>query len=485
MPIVEQAFGLQTSGFSPTTSPPPGTVPMPVVSNSTMTAKRREAAAAVAVAVFLYGFTSRTALACECGPLPPPCEAYGKSDIVFIGAITEALETGRWGVTRARMSIDHAYKGLSGKEVILFDDGMCGGPVLQVGQQYLMYTYRFPDGDIAASGCRRSRNVKDAKEDLEYLNSLKEAAQTGTIYGQVINRMGDGNEKPLADAVVHLNGNAVNERTTTNGEGRYSFKGLSPGPYQLTVEYPGLRAISFSDDQVPDANVAARGCAVVDLMMQPVWRAAIAGRIMRANGHPAAAGVDVELMGGVAGHDGSGDWFRTADVMQTDEHGMYVFTGLPPGKYKIGVNSVRFPTEKNPWPAVYWPGARTEEDGAIIEVGDGPMKQAYNITLPPEPRSAKIEGVVRAADGKPVPNIDVIIQADNFTTAGDSEDMPRTDEEGKFSFTAIEGFNYRLSAIPFGPAPVPSPEVTFTFANGNGPVTLILERPEGPAPQTP
>ena len=38
------------------------------------------------------------------------------------------------------MSIDRAYKGTLNKTVELFDDGMCDGPDLEIGRQYLMYT---------------------------------------------------------------------------------------------------------------------------------------------------------------------------------------------------------------------------------------------------------------------------------------------------------------------------------------------------------
>ena len=36
------------------------------------------------------------------------------------------------------MRIDRAYKGVAEQELVLFDDGMCDGPDLHVGEQYLM-----------------------------------------------------------------------------------------------------------------------------------------------------------------------------------------------------------------------------------------------------------------------------------------------------------------------------------------------------------
>src|SRR5207247_11391900 len=96
----------------------------------------------VFAATVQLNFGSPNAIACECAPPPPPCEAYWQTPMVFLGTVTEGLATQDGRFVRARMRVDHAYKGVSEKTLVLFDDGMCDGPSLQIGQQYLMYTGR-------------------------------------------------------------------------------------------------------------------------------------------------------------------------------------------------------------------------------------------------------------------------------------------------------------------------------------------------------
>ena len=81
------------------------------------------------------------ALACECAQPPPPCAEYSATPIIFLGTVTEAIQTEDGWVRLARMRIDKAYKGISEETVIPYDSGKCDGPALYVGEQYLMYIH--------------------------------------------------------------------------------------------------------------------------------------------------------------------------------------------------------------------------------------------------------------------------------------------------------------------------------------------------------
>lgn len=105
-----------------------------------------------AVVALQVSITLQRAMAGSCPPTPPPCQAYWQSPMVFLGTITDALATRDGMVARARMRVDRAYKGVSEGTLVLFDDGMCDGPDLEVGQQYLIYTHRFGDGDVPSRG---------------------------------------------------------------------------------------------------------------------------------------------------------------------------------------------------------------------------------------------------------------------------------------------------------------------------------------------
>src|ERR1700742_4796976 len=92
----------------------------------------------IAVAIHLCDVLP-TLIGCECVPPPPPCAAYTETELIFLGTVTELGKGQEAGL--AHMRIDKPYKGLLKKTVNLFDDGMCDGPHLEVGQKYLMYTY--------------------------------------------------------------------------------------------------------------------------------------------------------------------------------------------------------------------------------------------------------------------------------------------------------------------------------------------------------
>jgi hypothetical protein len=248
--------------------------------------------------------------------------------MVFLGTITEALATQDGRVARARMRVDRTYKGVSEGTLVLFDDGMCDGPDLEVGQQYLIYNHHSGDGDVASRGCTRSRNVKYAAEDLHYLDGLPKAAPTGTIFGQVAAfPEGRGANKPVPGAAVMLQGKDGTLMTTADGEGRYSFSGLQPSAYIVSASRTGFRMPS-SEYKGIEAKVEARGCAVANVAMRKNWPGTIQGRLTQSDGTPAKAGMDLELIRLEGrGRDKLSSPLFFEDL-ETDERGEYSFLEL-------------------------------------------------------------------------------------------------------------------------------------------------------------
>lgn len=404
--------------------------------------------------------------------------------MVFLGTVTEALAIRDGRVVRARMRVDHAYKGVSEKTLVLFDDGMCDGPDLKLGEQYLMYTRRLNNGEVPSRGCTRSRHVKFADEDLKYLNGLADAVPTATLFGKVVARTDDyyGNNQPVSGALVEVNGAAGKYSAITDAEGKYSLSGLEPAQYVVTATQPEYRMLSFTHDgKPPTTTVQARGCAVVNMILRRNWRATVAGRVVRSTGEPAPADMDLMLIR-LENRDGKerGNTLINRSV-STNENGEYSFGEVAPGRYKIVLNLYRFPTVRAPYPTIYWPAARAESSAMIIEVADAVAQQRYDFRLPPEPKSAVVKGIVLSADGTPAAGARVHIEAlpDNGIT-GDDEDTPETDAQGNFVFTALEGFEYRLSATG-NDIWTHSPDVSFSLKSGPQFLTLILENDVRPA----
>jgi hypothetical protein len=205
--------------------------------------------------------------------------------MVFLGTITKQMPTPDTRIIRYRMRIDRAYKGVTEKEVTLLDDGMCGGPTFTVGEQYLMYTRRYDEVDLAARGCTRSTHIRSAEEDLKYLEGLDTAAPTGAVFGRVASWPEGPVEKvPLRGAMVHLQGSEQTVTTIADSTGRYSFDDLKPGKYAVSADQLGFH-MPVRDYGLLSAVVEARGCARIDVNLSKDWPGTIAGRLVRSDGY--------------------------------------------------------------------------------------------------------------------------------------------------------------------------------------------------------
>jgi hypothetical protein len=400
--------------------------------------------------------------------------------MVFLGTVTEALETRGETVSLARMRIDRAYKGVSEKTLILWDSGMCDGPDLKVGEQYVMYTQRWGDGPVPSRGCSRSANVKDAAEDLRFLNGLRAAGPTGSVFGRVSIKsdgIGDKN-RPAEAAVVQIRGAGRTLETTVDGEGRYSFDGLKPAEYDLSASQPGYSMLSVSSRRYNNrASVEARGCQVVNIVMRRDWPGAIQGRLTRFDGAPAAAGIDLWLIRVERTGQNEKSDVVLHELAQTDDKGEYTFHQVAPGRYKVVMNQLFAPTPEVPYPTIYWPAASTEEAASEVEISDAAVSQRCDFRLPPELKSTLVTGTVLLPDGKPADRarIDIMYVVQPLGShIGIRTPDPITDSAGHFSFAAMEGSEYSLTATKPGDLWLISDALLFSSSQGPQSITLTL-----------
>ncbi|HSI34441.1 MAG: hypothetical protein ACAI43_23390 [Phycisphaerae bacterium] len=112
------------------------------------------------------------ALACKCAPPPPPAEAMGKCDAVFLGKVT-AVERGDRGI-RVTIAVEKSWKGDARAELVV-TTGMGGGDCgygFQQGKSYVVYAYARDTG-LSTGTCSRTCHIDDAGEDLKALGEGK------------------------------------------------------------------------------------------------------------------------------------------------------------------------------------------------------------------------------------------------------------------------------------------------------------------------
>jgi len=309
--------------------------------------------------------------ACECAPPPPPCEAIGTSELVFLGTVTE-IEVQSGGLKTARMNINRVFKGDLSKTIELFDNGMCDGPDLHVGRQYLMYTSGSPHRPVSARGCTRSRSIEEADEDLEFLKAYSAGKVATHIDGTVQYRPDepDDNEEsrtPMKDVRITLSGNGKQFHTTTTSTGTYSFRNLPPGEYAVNADLPGYR-LNWAPDRL---TLVANGCVEANLLMMTDRR--VQGSVRFDSGAP-ASGALVEMVSADLGQE-----VPTVRLDVSDEAGHYTIDEIPPGDYYLGVNIRSAPVKEHPYPRTFYPNTPDVRRAVKISVGVGEGVQNFDL----------------------------------------------------------------------------------------------------------
>lgn len=401
---------------------------------------------------------AQIARACDCAPPPPPCEAIGQSPLVFLGSVL-TVSTGAF--TTAKMRVDQSFKGSLKGEVELFDNGMCDGPDLQVGHQYLMYSFATPTGAIPARGCTRSRAVEYADEDLQFLKNYVAGKTITQISGTVLyrpdesddSRLGEQGRTPLKDVSVTISGANGSYKAKTDATGRYAVSNIPPGQYEVNAELGGYRAVWVRDE----FQLAEKGCAVADVLMKVDRR--VAGIVRSRDGEP-VAGALVEM---VPTKPRSERWQNPVLLDVSDKNGLYAIDSIPPGEYYLGINISHTPTKEHPYAPNYYPNTPDKGGAAPVPISIGAAVHSYDLTAPPKLKVVSVRGRIADASGAPPldgPQVRVMEPG----LYGQIDPLPlAVDAEGRFQIDLCEGVRYSAYAFSgFSKGTVYSEPIEFT-----------------------
>lgn len=128
----------------------------------------------------------------------------------------------------------------------------------------------------------------------------------------------------------------------------------------------------------------------------------------------------------------------------TDEQGRYKIDEIPPGEYLIAVNADGQKSGHEPFPTVYYPGVFEKEKASPLTVTTGGSFEEYDIHVPSEEATRVIEGVLLYRDGRAAANELVEFKADAVRQGYDGTSRTKTDAQGRFSLTVLQGLKGRL-----------------------------------------
>jgi hypothetical protein len=337
-----------------------------------------------------------------------PCEEYGRADVVFIGTVTKVTKID-WDAqtpiywnqhkqVNARFSIEEAFKGIESEEVT-FEMNDCPY-FFNEGERYLVYANRKPDGKLSQNNNSPTRLVSEAKEDIEYIRSLKDTKPVGKVYGSVIRNTNSFKprtlirdrknypEEPLQEVKVVIENSQQRFETVTNNSGGFMFDNIPAGSYRMSTNIPNYFGVLGTQE----IKVSGQGCFSAYISVVP--RGIVSGRVLSAEGLPldgvrvyifTAEGVTEELVENINKHQMNADDFWSLD---TDKDGGYKIQTLPKGKYIIAVNLIKDIRESKvgvkQYPRTFYPGVPNFSRTTVISLNEGENKIAQDIILPSE-----------------------------------------------------------------------------------------------------
>ena len=380
----------------------------------------------------------------------PPCQNYFRSDVVFVGTVRDiATVSGADLHSRVRVEFEDvsASRGAQGTELSVFtsDDSASCGYAFIPGERYVVYAYRSKDGArIHTSICSRTRRLVDGDEDVRFFSALAAPTAGARVFGSARHLESDlltgemHDYGPVGNISVRLLGSGKSFEAQTGQDGRYEFNGVPPGNYELTAVPPPRLSIAFPGG--PKFELRGAGaCQSENFALRYDTR--IRGTISRPDGRPVVDAIVEATPTALIGKN----LFRVPASARTDQNGRYELTGVPAGRYILGVNLSQGPGVDFVSPTRFHPDATEPANALPFEVIAGEHLELARMVIPLPPPSYRITGVVTFEDGKPAQGVTVSL-ADGNARWKEVAGEVQTDANGTFSFLVHEGLSYVVSA---------------------------------------
>lgn len=389
----------------------------------------------------------RSAYARQCRVIVPPCQTYWESRTVFVGTV-RAVTKGVNG-PRVTFDVEEVQRGDTARTMTVeVPASAVSRSPFHPGDRYVVYAYG-TGNDRFVGACGRTRLASEAQEDLAYFREMKAKGAGGRIFGSVRHEEpdfvahGTRDRGPIAGLTIRLQGRGLNREVSTANDGAFTFDGLTPGAYTLSLAAPERMLLEphlsgVYSTPAPGAFTVnlrhARGCMPISFTVREPG--GIRGVLVDHRGAP----VEGEFVHAIAAVNAGTSQYVPVERVRTTASGHFEFTPLPRGQYVLVLNLDDRPEPTEFDRRAYHPGTRVPGEANIVTV-DGPtIVDAGTFRVPADPVERTITGVVAWSDGAPAADAELRLH-------GAAPQRVSLDGTGRFGVTLPYGARFTLRAV--------------------------------------
>jgi hypothetical protein len=403
----------------------------------------------LALILSLGGF--ELVVACASNPYTPPvCEMYGKSKAVFVGKVTGITELKKENTNsdfRIDFQVREAFLGvkdLTRVSVVLSGARIeyCG---FETGKIFLVYAYKGSNGFSIDAGTR-TRPITEAGEDLEFLRNLSKVKKGVRIYGTIMQAVKSSLEEDNKDPVrgMQLRLENINEKSrifygATDEDGNYELKGIPGGKYKISPARPLVGYDLSPEVGFGQVDVNDKGCVGYNFTLTTNNK--FIGKVIDAEGKPVSH-TYVEILSVNAKRPNG---YIGKEYTNTNSDGTFYAYNITPGLYTLSVNYSNPPSDRTPFPTVFYPGVKDRSQAAIVEIRTGEEISDFEFRLPHPLEQRIIKGSVVWADGTPAVRVEVHLKDRDYDSCCINTGV-KTDEQGNFLQIGYQDRSYRIWA---------------------------------------
>jgi hypothetical protein len=294
-------------------------------------------------------------------------------------------------------------------------------------------------------------------------------------------------------AQVRISGPDIGMKTAlTDNQGRYEFKELPAGRFNLSVSKSGYVTMQYGQTRPfePGKAIDLVDAQVMDKLDVALPRGGVlAGRIVDEAGE-AVAEADVMAMR-MQFQNGKRRLVPSGRNATTNDLGQFRIYGLPPGEYFVSASLHNIASlvdmasavksgdgtggsnQGTGYASTYYPSTPNPGEAQRVSLAVGQELSSVDIQLQPV-RLARIAGVALGSDGKPMSGAMVMLlpstkDAMMFFPGGNS----RTDKDGNFTINSVTPGDYSLQVQSAGSA--------FMSAAGGAVMMFNIRSDDGPS----